>query len=121
MQELEKARGPFAVSTIAIRAATAAITADLDWVRARVLDAIAAREELVRALRSHGFAPFQSAGNFLLVPVADARGTAQRFAERGIGVRPFSRLTTIGDGIRITVPRRDVIQRVVAALVESVR
>lgn len=120
MQELEKARGPFAVSTIAMRAATAAITDDLAWVRARVVDAIAAREELVRVLRSHGFAPFPSAGNFLLVPVADARATAQRLAQRGISVRPFSRLTTIGDAIRMTVPPRDVMQRVVAALAESV-
>ncbi|MGQ0640547.1 MAG: pyridoxal phosphate-dependent aminotransferase [Gemmatimonadaceae bacterium] len=116
--EIEKARGPFAVSNVALRAATVALANDLAWVQGRVQEAIAAREELVRLLRERSFAPLPSAANFVLVPVTDARRIAERLSQRGIGVRAFTRLTQIGDALRITVAPLDAMRRVADALVE---
>ncbi|MGH7710116.1 MAG: pyridoxal phosphate-dependent aminotransferase [Gemmatimonadaceae bacterium] len=119
MLEIEKARGPFPVTNVALRAATAAVTADLPWVQARVEDAIAARVELVRLLRTRGFTPLASAGNFVLVPVPNARDVAQRLAAIGIAVRAFSGLAQIGDALRITVAPLDAMHRVADALGEA--
>jgi histidinol-phosphate aminotransferase len=116
MREIEKARGPFAVSSVSLRAATAAITSDLPWVKARVQDAIAAREMLVRLLHELGFAPLESAANFVLVPVPQARAMADGLAQRGIAVRAFTKLSGIGDALRIAVGPPDAMRRVADAL-----
>ncbi|HEY7569196.1 MAG TPA: histidinol-phosphate transaminase [Gemmatimonadaceae bacterium] len=118
MREIEKARGPFAVSSVSLRAATAAITSDLPWVQARVKDAIASRIELVRLLTERGLTPLPSAANFVLVPVADARRVAERLATRGIAVRAFEQLPGIGDALRIAVAPLDAMRRVADALSE---
>jgi histidinol-phosphate aminotransferase len=118
--EIEKARGPFAVSNVALHAATAALTEDLEFVKARVQDAIAARQEFVRLLQQRAFTPLPSAGNFVLVPVANARLVADRLAQRGIGVRAFTKLTAIGDALRITIAPAQSMRRVADALAESV-
>jgi histidinol-phosphate aminotransferase len=117
VQEIEKARGPFAVSTVALRAASAALADDLSWVRSRVAEVLAARDVFVRQLRASGFQPLDSSGNFVLVPVADAKRAAARLAERGIGVRAFSALPTIGDALRITIGSSEDMQRVASELV----
>lgn len=118
MLEIEKARGPFAVSSVALRTATAALTNDLPWVRARVKDAIASRDEFVRLLRERGFAPLASAANFVLVPVAGARRIAERLAQDGIAVRAFTQLIGTGDALRITVGPLTAMRRVADALSE---
>jgi histidinol-phosphate aminotransferase len=101
--EIEKARGPFKVGGPSERAALAALNEDLEWVSARVADAIECRERLIGALREAGLAPLPSASNFVLVPVAKARDFAKRLRARGVAVRPFAALPTIGDALRITV------------------
>jgi histidinol-phosphate aminotransferase len=116
VREIDKARGPFAVSTLALRAATAAITQGLPWVQARVADAIAAREELVRQLRARGFEPLDSAGNFVLLPLREAEQAAQRLAGAGIAVRLFPQLSGIGPALRITVGPPDAMTRLLDAL-----
>lgn len=116
VREIEKARGPFAVSTVALRAATAAITEGLPWVQARVADAVAARNDLLQQLRARGFQPLESAGNFVLLPRADAAQVAQRLATAGIAVRAFPQLTGIGPALRITVGPADAMQRLLDAL-----
>jgi len=118
MQEIEKARGPFAVSNVALRAATAVLTKGLSWVQQCVSASIAARAELIALLRERGFSPLPSAGNFLLVPVRDAKETLRGLAARGISVRPFTRLTVIGDAVRVTVGPGDAMRRVADALRE---
>jgi histidinol-phosphate aminotransferase len=117
--EIEKARGPFAVSSVALHAATAALNDDIAWVKARVQEALAAREEFVRLLRARSFTPLPSAANFVLVPLPNARLVAERLAQRGIGVRAFTRLTGIGDALRITVAPIPAMQRVADALAEA--
>ncbi len=119
MLEIEKTRGPFPVSSVSLRAATAAISDDLPWVRARVADAIAAREELLTLLRERGLAPLPSAGNFVFLPVADSHRIAKRLGEQGISVRTFTRLTEFGDAVRITVGPLDAMRRVADALKEA--
>lgn len=118
MQEIEKARGPFAVSNVALRAATAVLTNGLSWVQQCVSAALAARADLVTLLQNRGFKPLPSAANFLLVPVRDAYETLRGLAARGISVRPFRRLTVIGDAVRITVGPSDAMRRVADALKE---
>lgn len=120
VREIEKARGPFLVSSVGLAAATAAITKDLSWITTHVAAAIDARQLFVRQLRERGFTPYESHGNFVLVPVPNAKLTAQRLAEQGISVRFFSGLTVIGDAVRITVAPIDAMQGVAAALAASV-
>lgn len=118
MREIEKARGPFAVSNVALKAATAVLTKGLGWVNQCVTRARAARTELTTLLEERGFRPLRSAANFVLVPVADAALTRKGLAARGIAVRPFTRLTNIGDAVRITVAPGDAMRRVADALQE---
>lgn len=116
MQEIEKARGPFAVSNVALRAATAVLTKGLSWVQQCVAASLAARAELTALLHERGFGPFASSANFLLVPVQDAKAVVRALAARGIAVRPFTGLTNIGDAVRITVGPSEAMKRVADAL-----
>lgn len=118
VREIEKARGPFAVSNVALRAATAVLTHGLAWVQQCVAASLAARAELTALRVDRAFSPLPSAANFLLVPVRDAQHVLRGLAARGISVRPFRRLTAIGDAVRITVGPSQAMRRVADALVE---
>jgi histidinol-phosphate aminotransferase len=108
---IEKARGPYKLTSIGERAARAAMVEDKEWVRAKVREANEAREWLRAALEERGMATPPSQSNFLLVPIADAHGIASRMAKDGIAVRPFAKLPLIdalleasgGSALRITV------------------
>jgi histidinol-phosphate aminotransferase len=113
--ELEKARGPYRVSGPAERTALAALTEDVEWMRARAAEAVACRGRLRAGLTALGFAPLPSAANFLLVPVPDAKAAAAVLARAGIGVRAFPGLSGIGDALRITAAPWPVMERVLAA------
>lgn len=114
--EVEKSRGPYKVSIAAERAALAALAKDRAWVRARVADARASRDRLTESLRALGLAPLPSQGNFVLVPVAGASVVAQRMRERGVAIRVFEGLPTIGDALRITVGPASMMERAIEAL-----
>jgi histidinol-phosphate aminotransferase len=116
VREVEKARGPYTVNMIAERAAGAALTGDLDWVRAHVAEAVANRVRLAGALTEMGLPPLPSAANFLLVPVPRAIPLARRLIELGVGVRPYAALPRIGDAIRITVGPWLMLETFLAAL-----
>ncbi len=115
--ELEKARGPFGVTALSEQAALAAITDDLDWVRAGVARIVASRERFIGALRAAGLAPLDSAANFVLIPVRDALGAMRAMRERGILVRHFAALPGIGDALRVSLADWPVMERVLEALV----
>ena len=117
--EVEKSRGPYKVSVAAERAALAALSKDRAWVAARVDDAQASRGRLAESLRALGLAPFPSQGNFVLVPVPGATGVAQRMRERGVAVRLFKGLPSIGDALRITVGPAPMMERAINALEEA--
>ena len=52
----------------------------------------------------------------MLVPVPDAPGVAQRMRERGVAVRLFRGLPSIGDALRITVGPASMMDRAIEAL-----
>ncbi|MEO6446327.1 MAG: histidinol-phosphate transaminase [Gemmatimonadaceae bacterium] len=114
--ELEKARGPFTVTSLGERAALAALTHDMTWVRGCVAQVVEERERFILALQGAGFAPLPSAANFVLVPVAEARAVMRALRERGILVRHFVDLPRIGDALRITIGATPVMERVLNEL-----
>ena len=102
--ELEKARGPYKVGTLAERAAIAALTLDRAWVSERVCETLELRSRFVEALGAKGLWALPSEGNFVLVPVnEDAEGLAEKLRTRGVSVRAFSKLQGIGEALRITI------------------
>jgi histidinol dehydrogenase len=118
--EVQKSRGPYKVSTTAERAAVAALEHDREWVTARIDEVRAERERFAAALRAIGMSPLPSDANFVLVPVADAVGTARRMREHGVAVRPFPGLVRFGDALRVTIGPRAMMDAALAALREAV-
>lgn len=117
--EVEKSRGPYKVSTVAERAAVAALVHGRDWVADRVDDARASREGLAKSLRALGLAPLPSQANFVFVPVPDAPRVARRMRERGVAVRAFQGLPLAGDALRITAGPELMMDEALAALAEA--
>jgi histidinol-phosphate aminotransferase len=122
--ELRKALGPYKVNAMAEAAATAALREDVAWVHERARDAVEVRERLAAALRALGLDPLPSAANFLLVPVPDARGLADRLRARGVALRAFPSLppvspalaATAGSALRIGVGPWPLVQTALDAL-----
>lgn len=85
--------------------------------RDRVRAMIAERERFGERLRALGFAVFPSDANFLLVRIPGAREVHRRLAEEHrIVVRDRSDLPGLHDCIRISVGRREDMERVCTAL-----
>jgi len=103
IHEIEKVRGPYKENAPAERAAACALREDVSWMRELVTRAVQNRERFADALRANGLHPLPSAANFLLVPIPNAAMVARHMLERGIAVRPYSGLPSIGDALRITI------------------
>ena len=116
--ELEKVRGPYTVTALSERAALAAVTDDVEWVRRCVTDVRLARAQFVGELEAARFAPLPSAANFVLVPVSNAAAWGSALRELGIHVRHFTSLPVVGDALRITIAASDVMTRVAGAMRE---
>jgi histidinol-phosphate aminotransferase len=116
VREIEKSRGPYKVSSLAERAAIAALTEDRQWVEDRIAEARDSRAGLSRALEKRGLAPLPSQANFVLARVQRADRLTARLRENGVAVRPFPRLAGIGDAIRITVGPWAMMEECLAAL-----
>ena len=117
--EVEKSRGPYKVSVAAERAALAVLANDRAWVAARVADARVSRDRLAESLRKLGLAPLPSQANFVLVPVQNASRVSMRMRERGVAVRVFEGLPSIGDALRITAGPAPMMDRALDALEEA--
>ena len=115
-QELEKARGPYKLGTLSALAATTALEHDMAWVSEHVASANANRARLIDALSALGLRPYPSAANFVLAPVRDASACDRALRARGIAVRAFKNLATIGDAVRITVGPWGMLEATLAAL-----
>ncbi len=129
VQEVEKSRGPYKVSGLAERAAVAALTDDIDWVRANAASAVRNRKRFAAELARIGSSALPSSANFVLVPVPSAVHVAAALRERGIAVRPFERLvaqsgtalaSTGGDALRITVGPWELLDATLGALREAI-
>ncbi|MBI2795498.1 MAG: histidinol-phosphate aminotransferase family protein [Gemmatimonadetes bacterium] len=121
VEAIEKVRGPFALSLVAERAATAAIGGDLKWMRDHAREAVSNRERLDETLRRQGYAPLASGANFLTVPVRDGMAVADACARRGVIVRGFRALPVVGDAVRVAMAPWPVLEHVVAAFDEVPR
>ena len=110
--ELEKARGPFAVTALSEQAALAAVRHDTAWVQRAVAVVRQSRDRFMQGLLAAGFRPLPSDANFVLVPVRSATAAAGSLLDRGILVRGFVGLPGIGDALRITVGSESVMQEV---------
>ena len=125
--EVEKSRGPYKVSAIAERAAVAALTEDLGWVRERIALAVENRATLARELAGRGIDVIPSSSNFVLAPVANATGIARRMRQLGVAVRAFDGLRVVsgalarsgGSALRISVGPWAEIAAALAALDEA--
>ena len=121
MRAIELSRGPYKVSSIAERAATAALRHDLAWVRERASEAVRMRGRLAAELRMRGFATLPSDANFVLVPLPGAPRIAAAMQAAGVGVRAFEALPGVGDAMRVTAAPWPELQRALDALEEAVR
>ena len=121
---IEKSRGPFKVSAIAERAATAALTEDVEWVRVHAALAVENRERLVAELRTRGFGVIPSSANFVLVPMREPSSIARSMRSLGVAVRPFESLPLLspalrasqGGALRISVGPWEEMEAALAAL-----
>jgi histidinol-phosphate aminotransferase len=117
VREVEKSRGPYTLSALAERAALAALSYDIAWVEAGVLEARRVRQQLSAALAEQGLTPVPSAANFVLVPLPGAPEVARRMrVEAGVVVRAFAGLLGVGDALRIGVGPWPLMERVLTAL-----
>jgi histidinol-phosphate aminotransferase len=116
IREIEKARGPYTVNALAERAAVAALTEDLEWVRERVAETVANRVRLREKIAELGFAPLPSESNFILLVVRDAVGLTGRLFDLGVGIRPYPKLPRIGDAVRMTVGPWSMMQTLLSGL-----
>jgi histidinol-phosphate aminotransferase len=119
IRAVRKSNGPYKVNAVAERAACVALAEDASWMRARAADAVVARERATQALRAMGLAPLDSRGNFVCVPVPDARSLAARLAERGVAVRAFSGLPVFGDVLRVGMGPWPLMDQFLGALREA--
>ncbi|WP_141618447.1 histidinol-phosphate transaminase [Myxococcus sp. AB036A] len=119
--EVEKARGPYKLTSVAEAVAVSVLNGDADWVRARAEEAVACRERLRGELVSLGLTPLPSEANFLMVPLPGALAVAERMRERDVNVRAFQALTGVGDALRIGVGPWPLMETALAALREALR
>jgi histidinol-phosphate aminotransferase len=123
--QVEKSRGPFKVSSTAERAAVAAVTNDLAWVKANAAEAVANRQRFVTELAQLGLTAILSDTNFVLVPLRDAARVATAVRDHDVALKPFSKLAhapgstlaaTGGDALRITIAPWPMMEQALAAL-----
>jgi histidinol-phosphate aminotransferase len=115
---LEKVRGPYRIPTLSERAAVAALTNDVEWMRSIVATISETRERFATRLRELGLRPLPSAANFVFVPIANAHAVSEAMYTRGVAVRSFVGLPHVGEALRITIGRPEVMDRVAMVLAE---
>ena len=129
---LERARGPYKVTSLAEQAVLASLDTTeegLGWVRTHVGLAVQNRDRLSSALAAFGLTPLPSAANFVFIPSASAAAIARGLRERGVLVRLFSGLPrdlpflaeSDGAAIRVGVGPWPLMQSFLDALPEALR
>lgn len=115
--EIEKTRGPYAISRLGERAAAAALRDDSPWLDERVAETLQNRDRLVEELRSRGADPLPSRANFIFVPtpVGTAQARSDALRTHGVSVRPFSEGSGPCDGLRVTVGPWSMMERFLEA------
>jgi len=125
IREVARSRGPYKVGSVAERAAVAAVTNDLPWMRTVIDSAVENRERFRTALAGMGLNPLSSNTNFILLPVNGAATVGSALRALGVSVRPFERLAcapdsslakTGGDALRITIGPWPMLEQVLDTL-----
>ena len=116
--EVDKARGPFVVTSVTSAAAAAAISSDSPWLAGTIAETRANRESVRDALRHRGYEVPRSATNFIFIlreqdVLEDVTGRLERV---GVRVRPFRGPTALGNGLRATVAPWDAMQQLLDGL-----
>lgn len=97
-RQLRVAATPFAVSTVAERAAIASVQRD-EEIHLRVKSLVAERERVVEALQQQGWELPELQGNFVWLPLGEKAVAFGAAAERrALSVRVFA-----GDGVRVSI------------------
>ncbi len=120
-REVEKVRGPYKLNALGERAAIAALTNDLGWMRDNVAIVRENRERFIESLRQLGLSPLPSEANFVLVPVTRAAECAGRMRQSGIEVRAFEGLREIGDALRISIGPWEMMEECITAIEDALR
>ena len=102
---IEKSRGPYKVSGLAAAAAAAAVRDEEGWLPDIIAPCLESRTRLSEELTARNLRPLPSAANFILcaAPTGAARADALALREVGVGVRPFTGIPELGEGLRVTV------------------
>lgn len=116
IHEIEKARGPYAVSGPGELAAATALQRDVAWVEDHIRLAIENRDRLTIELLRLGLDPMPSSANFVCVPVPDAAAVNIAMRAKGVAVRPFPGLPRVGDAVRISVGPWPMMERCIEVL-----
>lgn len=114
IEQLRRVRAPFSV-TAPSQAAAAAALADQEFLALHVAEIAEVRTALSERLRELGCEIPDSQANFILLTGIDEPLVVDRLSEQGIAVRAGSGLGMPGS-VRITVPTRRDLPRLVAAL-----
>lgn len=116
--EIDKARGPFAVSSTSGRAGAAAVSSDSDWLVNVVMETRTNRERIQVSLEHRGYDAAASAANFVFVRFdpEEVHDLAQRLERVGVRARPFAGLERGGSGLRATVAPWEGMQRLLDGL-----
>ncbi|MCY4398939.1 MAG: aminotransferase class I/II-fold pyridoxal phosphate-dependent enzyme [Gemmatimonadetes bacterium] len=116
--EVDKARGPFVVSSVTSAAAAAALASDSPWLADTVAETRTNRDRLRECLRHRGYPVPASAANFVFILQPDEKlePTARRLELCGVRVRPFRGSTAPGSGLRATIAPWDKMQRLLDGL-----
>jgi histidinol-phosphate aminotransferase len=105
--EVEKARPPYNISALDLRAAEWLLTHARDWLEARARDVVVERGRLVAALRAiPALRVFDTEANLVMVKVDGASRVWRELADRGVLVRNFDhpeRPGPLAGCLRITV------------------
>ena len=111
--EVDKARGPFVVTSVTSAAAAAAISSDSPWLAETIAETKANRERVRDALRGRGYEVPRSATNFVFVlrEASELEDVTARLERTGVRVRPFGGATALANGLRATVGPWEAMQR----------
>ena len=116
--EADKARGPFVVSSVASRAAAAAIASESDWLTETIAATRTNRERLLACLRHRGYTVPESAANFVFIlhPREQLADTTRALERLGIRIRPFQGPAAAGNGLRATLAPWELMERLLDGL-----
>lgn len=116
--EVDKARGPFVVSSVTTAAAAAAVSSQSTWLADTITETRVNRDRVWRSLRHRGHDVPRSGANFVFIlrPEEELDDMTVRLERCGVRVRPFSGPTKLANGLRATVGPWDQMQRLLDGL-----